>query len=602
MKKIKAKTIYTYEVKPTNFFTLPAQKQTIVLSHFYYLLSSIQEPLRITIVKEPLSVDMGNEVRHLQILRTFMSNTEPLDGILESQGFDYFVATSPPKFEVKKEYWKHVLLQDDRVAKCFTLYSPSSSLSPAWIYSLLFACDQIILEFAPIEQDRAVSKLRKKIHLMRSTQSTNSKIINQIQMGLQTVSELEKNNTKLFMVTANAIIQADDIKSLKEASKKFVKITRISLSHFDNTPANQAKMLEGWGKKLYVELGSCDVFYPFVSSDMLEVPNGITIGINYNTGAPIIFNYSMRANYNILILASSGAGKSVTAKLILKRLMEKYPTALTFIVDPEGEYEKIASYLKIEPIRITGGEELGFDPFKMFDKSSDAVNVLCEIAQAPPLVVNSFLAKCDGVKSLDEFYAKLTDEEKKYLVNLVTGPMATLFRGEPKVTDQTIISLKGTYAEDYVAKVSFLALAKLWKKIGSAPVETPKILLIDEGHLIFRFASAAKFVDLLARMGRKKNVIFMFISQRVEDVTKTEAGRAFFDNSETKIILRNNEIASDELARSLQLSPQEKDMVLSFNPGEALILTRDYRLRAYITPSKEELEMFGTSPQNQNAA
>ncbi|MGI0102641.1 MAG: VirB4 family type IV secretion system protein [Nitrosotalea sp.] len=600
MKKNRAKTVYTYEVKPTNFFTLPAQKQAVVLSHFYSLLASIQEPLRVTISKEPLKVDMGIDVRHLQILRTFMSSTEPLDGILESQGYDYFFAPNPPKFEVKKEYWKHLLLQNDRVAKCFTLYSPSSSLSPAWVYSLLSACDEIMLQFVPIEQDRAVSKLRKKIHLMRSTQSTNSKIVNQIQMGLQTVSELEKNNTRLFVVTANAIILADDIKSLKDDSKKFVKLTRISLSHFDSTPASQAKMVQGWGKKLYIELGSCDVFYPFVSSDMLEVPNGITIGINYTTGAPIIFNYSMRANYNILILASSGAGKSVTAKLILKRLMEKYPTALTFIVDPEGEYEKIAEYLKIEPIRITEGEELGFDPFRMFEKPSDAVNALCEIAQAPPLVVKSFLSKCARVSSLEEFYGMLTDEERGYVADLVEGPLATLFRGETKISDRTIISLKGTYAEDYVAKVSFLALAKLWKKIGSVPVETPKVLLIDEGHLIFRFASAAKFVDLLARMGRKKNVIFMFISQRVEDVTKTEAGRAFFDNSETKIILRNNEIASDELVRSLQLSPQEKDMVLSFNPGEALILTRDYRLRAYITPSKEELEMFGTSPKNRN--
>ncbi len=600
MKTNRAKTVYTYEVKPTNFFTLPAQKQAVVLSHFYSLLSSIQEPLQVTISKEPLRVDMGNEIRYLQITRTFMSSAEPLDGILESQGFDYFIATNPPRFEIKKEYWKHVLLQDDRLARCFTLYHPSSSLSPAWVYSLLSACDEIMLEFIPIEQERAVSKLRRKIHLMRSTQSTSSKIVNQIQMGLATVSELEKNNTKLFMVTLNAIILADEIKALGIATKKFFKLTRVSLSHFDNTPASQARMLEGWGKRLYVELGSCDVFYPFVSSEMLEVPNGITIGINYNTGAPVIYNYSMRANYNILILASSGSGKSVTAKLILKRLLEKYPAALTFIVDPEGEYEKIAEYLKIEPIRITGGEELGFDPFRMFEKPGDAVNALCEIAQVPSLVANSFQAKCGGVRNLDEFYGKLSGEEKKYLVNLMEGPMATLFRGEPRISDMTIISLKGTYAEDYVARVSFLALAKLWKKIGSVPVQAPKILIIDEGHLIFRFASAAKLVDLLARMGRKKNVIFVFISQRVEDVTKTEAGRAFFDNSETKIILRNNEIASDELVRSLQLSPQEKDMILSFNSGEALILTRDYRLRAYITPSNEELEMFGTSPQNQN--
>lgn len=599
MKKTITKPVYTYEVKPTNFFTLPTQKQQAVLSRFYSLLSSIQEPLRIFAVKEPLRIAIGNETRDLQVTRTYMSSVERLDGILESQGYDY-VISNPSKLEIKKEFWKHTELQDGTLARCFTLYAPSSSLSPAWAYSLLSVADIISMEFVPIEQDKAVSRLQRKVHLMRSTLSTNSKIVNQIQMGLEVISELEKNNTKLFKVTLNALILAHDLKSLKEYSKGFAKLCRVSLSRFDDTPTMQSRMLGGWGKRLYVDLGSCDIFYPFVSSDMLEVPNEITLGVNYSTGAPVIFDYTMRANYNILILASSGAGKSVTAKLILKRLIEKYPEALAFIVDPEGEYERIAEYLKIEPIRITGGRELGFDPFEMFEKEVDAVNALCEIADVPPLVAKSFQAKCEGVKSLEEFYAKLSKEEEGYLVNLLKGPVATLFRGESRIGDRTIISLKGTYAEDYVARVSFLALAKLWKKITTAPVETPKILLIDEGHLIFRFVSAAKFVDLLARMGRKKNVIFVFISQRVEDVTKTEAGRAFFDNSEAKIILRNNEIASDELVRSLQLSPQEKDMVLSFNPGEALILTRDHRLRAYITPSREELEMFGTSPKNQS--
>lgn len=594
-------TTYHYEVKPTNFFTLPAQKQDLALSGFYSLLASIQEPLCITISKEPLLVGIGGETRKLQITRTFVSSTEPLDSMLEGMGSDYFFVPDLEKVKIKKEYLKHLLLQDGRIAKCLTLYRPSSSLHSAWIYSLVSSCNLIKLEFTPIEQDRAVSKLRRKVHLLRSTMSTNSSIIHRVQVGLHTISELERNNTKLFMVTLNAIVMADGVRSLNRLSKKFLKLARISLSQFDNTPARQARMLDGWGKRLYVELESCDVFYPFVSADMLEVPNGITIGINHNTGAPVIFNYAMRSNYNILILASSGSGKSVTAKLILKRLLEKHPSALTFIIDPEGEYEKIAQYLKIDPIRITGSEELGLDPFRIFEKPDDAVNALCEIVQAPTLVANSFQAKCGGVQSIEEFYSRLSNDEKKYLVNHVKGPMARIFRGEPVISDRTIISMKGTYAEDYVARTSFLVLVKLWKKITAVPVERPKILVIDEGHLIFRFASAAKFVDLLARMGRKKNVIFMFISQRVEDVTKTEAGRAFFDNSETKIILRNNEIASDELVKSLQLSPQEKDMILAFNPGEALVLTRDYRLRVYIAPSKEDLEMFGTSPQNQNA-
>ena len=42
-------------------------------------------------------------------------------------------------------------------------------------------------------------------------------------------------------------------------------------------------------------------------------------------------------------------------------------------------------------------------------------------------------------------------------------------------------------------------------------------------------------------------------------------------------------------------------MIQTFVPGDALILTRDYRIRVSITPSKEELEVFGTSPMNSNA-
>ncbi len=596
-----SKLKHNYEVKPTNFFTLSEEKQKTILSNFYSLLASIQEPLYITMIKEPLDVQIGNEIRHLQILKTFMSSAEPLDWALDRQGFDYFVAPNVVQSPVKNEFLKHLVLENEMLAKCYTLYSISSTLSPAWIHSLLPVSHAIMLNFIPLEQDNAVAKLRKKVHLMRSTQSTNPKILDQIRMGLETISALEKNNTKLLTVVVNVLIQAENLKSLKECSKQFVKQTKISLSSFDNTFANQVQMLEGFGKKLYVELGSCAIFYPFVSADMLEVPNGIIIGVNYVTGAPVVYNYSMRENYNILILAGSGAGKSVTAKLIMKRLMEKYPDALIFVVDPQGEYEIISKYLSIESVRITSEKQLGFDPFKMFAKSSDAVNVLCEIAQTPILVANSFLAKCDGIKSLDEFYEKLSDEEKKYLINFVNGPMATLFKGQSVISDRTIISLKGTYAEDYVAKISFLALAKLWKKIESTPVTTPKILVIDEGHLIFRFASAAKFVDLLARMGRKMNVIFIFISQRVEDVTKSEAGRAFFDNSETKIILRNNEMAAEELGKSLQLSSHEKEMIQTFVPGDALILTRDYRIRVSITPSKEELDLFDTSPMNTNA-
>ncbi|MDE1863625.1 MAG: ATP-binding protein [Thaumarchaeota archaeon] len=599
MKKA-ARPEYSYEINPTNFFTLPEQKQSAVLSRFYSLLSSIQEPLGIFVTREPLKVGVGGDVRELQVTRTFLSSTEPLDWILEGQGFGYAVSV-PPKLEAEKESWKHVRLADGRLARCFTLYLPSSSLYAAWAHSLLSNADMLRMLFVPVEQDTAVARLARKIHLMRSTLSTNPGTLRQIESGSAVLANLERNATRLFQVTLNALVTAGDAKSLRERARAFSRMCNASLSRFDNTPTVQPRMLEGWGKRLYVELESCDIFYPFVSSDMLEVPGGIMLGVNLDTGAPVIFDYMMRTNYNILILASSGSGKSVTAKLILKRLIDRHPHALAFIVDPEGEYEKVAAYLGIEPIRVTRGEELGFDPFQMFDEPSDAVAALLEIVRPPEPIPSSFSSKCGGVRTLDEFYERLDDDEKRYIVNLVRGPEAAQFHGRPRIGDRTIISLQGRYSDkNYVARIMYLALAKLWQKIASAPPDVPKILVIDEGHLIFRFPSAAKFVNFLARTGRKRNVIFVFISQKVEDVTKTEEGRAFFDNSETVMLLYHKELASDELVSSLHLSPQEREMILGFNRGEALILTKDHRLRAYMMPSGEELEMFGTSPQNQD--
>jgi type IV secretory pathway VirB4 component len=141
-----------------------------------------------------------------------------------------------------------------------------------------------------------------------------------------------------------------------------------------------------------------------------------------------------------------------------------------------------------------------------------------------------------------------------------------------------------------------LALGKIWKKILEKPLRTPKILLIDEGWMLFKMPSAGKFLDSIARIGRKLNVIFLFVTQRPEDIIDNEYGRGIADNAGTKILLQNTEQASQKIAKAMSLSPQEADMLKTFSRGEALFLTKDYRLRIQITPSREELKIFSTTP------
>jgi type IV secretory pathway VirB4 component len=143
-------------------------------------------------------------------------------------------------------------------------------------------------------------------------------------------------------------------------------------------------------------------------------------------------------------------------------------------------------------------------------------------------------------------------------------------------------------------------LAKVWNEINSYASNILKIIIIDEGWMLFNIPSAARFVNLIARVGRKLNVLFIFITQRPEDIIANEYGRALLDNADTKILLRNNELASIKIAEALQLSEKEREMITTFGRGEALLLTGEHRIRLQIVPGEKELRLFSTDPNNQS--
>jgi type IV secretory pathway VirB4 component len=355
-------------------------------------------------------------------------------------------------------------------------------------------------------------------------------------------------------------------------------------------------MLEsGVGKQLYFELGSSSIFYPFVSADMIEVPNGVALGVNLNTYAPVIYDYTQRDNYNILLLATSGAGKSVTAKTILARLIKKYPTSHVFVIDPNGEYESVAKFLSIRVVKVTEETGLGFDPFKLF-KAEDAADIVGDISKGGDVVRKEFRAKSQGCSSITDLYDRVDETAKSYLKDLVTGSIHDILSGQPSLEDRTVISLRGTSGEERVSMLLLLALGKIWKKINSLPTSTPKILLIDEGWMLFHMSSAGRFLDMMARVGRKFNVIFLFITQRPEDAIENQYGRAIAENAATKIFLQNTEQASEKIRRAMDLSDQETDMLKTLSRGQCLFLTKDYRLKVQITPSVEEMQVFSTTP------
>ncbi|MBQ6992637.1 MAG: DUF87 domain-containing protein [Clostridia bacterium] len=90
---------------------------------------------------------------------------------------------------------------------------------------------------------------------------------------------------------------------------------------------------------------SMGTVFPFTTSEVGHL-TGIPLGFNKQTGTPILFDnfHNSLTNYNMVVFAKSGAGKSVTMKTLISRssvLMGIESLAL----DAEGEYKPVADAL-----------------------------------------------------------------------------------------------------------------------------------------------------------------------------------------------------------------------------------------------------------------
>ena len=98
-------------------------------------------------------------------------------------------------------------------------------------------------------------------------------------------------------------------------------------------------------KKHTFDRNSMATVFPFTTSEVGHL-TGIPLGMNKQTGVPVLFDnfHPSLANYNMVVFAKSGAGKSVTMKTLISRsavLMGIESLAL----DAEGEYKIVAESL-----------------------------------------------------------------------------------------------------------------------------------------------------------------------------------------------------------------------------------------------------------------
>jgi hypothetical protein len=621
VKKAEEKTVYTYEVFPINFNMLSFDEQCKVVDRFKGFLNGLSRELRIYIVKSSKTVDLGGgQSFETTYYRFFMESFgSPIDHLLSLIGLKYQRATEVPNFEPVKEFSKWVALQGGHALKTFTIYALPGSLVEGFLTETYGIADRVMISVNPIPPDKATNRIERFRKLVRGLvyydaskgRSAQKKDETLTSMAEELTNKLMMGLCRLFEVRANLSITGEDRAELRKNERRLKETLQARNVFIDSPSYLQLELALGLeGKRLTMDTDTAACFFPFVSEDIIETPGGVFLGVNGMTGAPVIYDPLLRMNQNVAIIGATGCGKSYTSKILLTRLARRHKNLAFFIIDPENEYRYVGQLHGAQILDIRPDTLLGLDPVQIFSASRDsAAAILSDIVKIPlgSELYSELRTVIGASNTIFDVFMNASPELKKYLRSLVDGADRFLVAGDPPPFSRRMIFNLAPLREGLqlsersltLQAANILIFSKIWQMIDNPqfiPLQDPKVVMVDEVWMFTSMPAATRFLEGVARRGRKRNIIFVTNTQRVADVLDSPGGRAVIENCATKILMRQDAAAIKLIGDVFNLSDNEKDAILDFKPGSGILAAEGIHIPVNFYATSEEDAIFTTKP------
>lgn len=287
-------------------------------------------------------------------------NEEP--GVLRRKTIKELIA--PSGIDASKIDHLEIISNVKRYARSFFISTlPRMCTFPELFRDLYFFGDvNTSIYITPIAEARSQNELNKVINELeterivaadRGNINRESTLTQKRFEAEQLRDEIAAGFNKMYEASIVATLfsyNLDDLDRLTkllatEMSKSLVGIKSAWAIQEDAFKSNLPLMDDRVKKKHSFDSRSMGTVFPFTTSEVGHA-TGIPLGFNKQTGTPILFDnfHSSLTNYNMVIFAKSGAGKSVTMKTLISRssvLMGIESLAL----DAEGEYTIVAESL-----------------------------------------------------------------------------------------------------------------------------------------------------------------------------------------------------------------------------------------------------------------
>lgn len=374
---------------------------------------------------------------------------------------------------------------------------------------------------------------------------------------------------------------------------------------------------------------------------------GFYFGINQNGGI-IIFNIwhkdADRTNSNMLVVGSSGAGKSLSVKHLI---YNELPSSKILIIDSEDEYTYLAKNLKgkivncggcntghvLNPlqIRTSKDDEEDMDAmaihfqflhtffeilfpsltdieFSILDIVLEELYTKFGITQETNLLE---LENIDFPRLEDLYYLLEEKNDKEYkdeyvkllslLRSISIGQASTIWNGYTDITIDTRLTVFNTknmqeFQVQYKRAQYYNIMSYAWE-ILSKNKDERDILIADECHILIdpNIPQTLEYLRNISKRARKYNSSIIVISQSLEDWLNDKIrlyGQSLLANSTYKMFFKMDGQDLRDVVKTFRLTKKEENLIYNAKKGECLLTAGTRKIFATLKIPLQELQVI----------
>ncbi len=535
----------------------------------------------------------------------------------------------------------------EKILRSFFVISYPRFLSEGW-FSPIINLDKVFdvsIFVHPIETSRVLRQFQRKvaevqsqIHAREERGLVRDPMLDVAYQDLENLrDQLQQAQEKLFDVGLYITIYGDstaeldkiesEIKSILEAKLIYVKPALFQQEQgYKSTLPLGNDLLEVHSKLNSSPLSS---LFPFTSFDLTS-DKGILYGINRHNSSLVLFDRFSLENYNSIMFAKSGAGKSYATKLeILRSLMFD---SEVIIMDPENEYEYMAEAVGGRYFKISLNSDHHINPFDIPLPGPDesGANVLrsniINLVGLFRLMMGGLTAEEDAIidRAITETYA-LKDITADSDFSNIEPPLMSDFElvlsgmeGGESLAQRLSKYTKGTWAgfinrpsnvdinkklvvfslrdmEDELKPIAmYIIMHYIWSAIRKDLKK--RLLVIDEAWWMMKSEDTASFLMGLVKRGRKYFLGVATITQDVGDFLNSPYGVPIITNSSIQILLKQSPTTIDRLQQVFNLTDEEKYLLLESDVGEGIFFAGLKHVAIKIIASYTEDQIITSDP------